>query len=468
VWSSPSFHARKCTDRRPDRAGPLGLAFRAVPTRVLPATRNGRIFVAVVLFFALTVRFGAVIATRHGYAPQTDAKHFDFIASQLIHGHGFGHAVLPPATGPTAQRSPLYPISLAGVYAVFGDHSWTAGRLVNQLFGVGIVALIGLIGAQLFGRRIGAIALVLAAINPTLILIASGLQLEPLLVLLALSVLAVALHYRERPEGLRWPIAMGILLGLTLLARELGFFWIPSLIWLIWPRGSRSLRSAVAIPALVLALAVAVVAPWTIRNAVRLHAFIPVSIGNGIGLSGTYNDTAKAHRGRWARPYDDPKMGAVLTKLVADKPKPTEVDVDRVLQSASLKFARQHPMYTLVQVPFWNTVRMFDLDGGAYSRYVTQFLPYPRRLVNPAVYGFYVFGALAVVGAFSKRARQVPFAIWLIPILLYVALVVPLPGSIRYRASLEPFITLLASLALAPLVDRAITKLEPRLSKLSA
>ena len=430
---------------------------------MLPTTRNGRIFVALVLFAALTFRCGAVLATRHGYAPMTDAKHFDYIASSLIHGKGFGNAVLPPATGPTAQRSPLYPVSLAGVYAVFGDHNWTAGRLVNEIFGVGIVALIGLIGAQLFGRRIGAIALVLAAVNPTLILIASGLQLEPLLVLLALSVLAVALHYRARPEGLRWPVVMGLLLGLTLLARELGFFWIPSLVWLIWPRGAGSWRSKIAVPALVVALAAAVVAPWTIRNAVRLHAFVPVSIGNGIGLSGTYNDTAKAHRGRWSPPYNDPKMKAVLLKLVADKPKPTEVDVDRVLQSASRKFAGDHPVYTLFEVPFWNTIRMFDLDGGAYSRYVTQFLPYPRRLVNPAVFGFYAYGALAIVGAFSNRARQVPFAIWLIPILLYLALVVPLPGSIRYRASLEPFVTLLASLAIAPLVDRFLPQ-QPSLS----
>ncbi|HZN15275.1 MAG TPA: glycosyltransferase family 39 protein [Acidimicrobiales bacterium] len=430
-----------------------------MPDRLLPVTRNGRIFVGLVLFLALALRFGAVLKTTDGYAPQTDAKHFDIIATSLIHGHGFGHAVLPPATGPTAQRSPLYPISLAGVYAVFGDHSWTAGRLTNEFFGVGIVALIGLIGAQLFGRRIGAIALALAAINPTLILIASGLQLEPLLVLLNLATVALALRYRGRPRGVLLPIALGVTLGLAVLSRELTFFWIPSLVWLIWPaEKSGGFRAKAAVPALVLVLAGAVVAPWTIRNAVRLHAFIPVSIGNGIGLSGTYNATAMAHRGRWSRPYDDPTMRGVLEKLIAEKPRPTEVDVDRVLQSASLKFAREHPVYTAFQVPFWNTIRMFDLDGGAYSRYVTRFLPYPRRLVNPAVYGFYLFALLAIVGAFSAKARAAPKAIWLIPVLLYFALVVPLPGTIRYRASLEPFFTLVAALAVAPAVDRVLAQ----------
>ena len=38
------------------------------------------------------------------------------------------------------------------------------------------------------------------------------------------------------------------------------------------------------------------------------------------------------------------------------------------------------------------------------------------------------------------------FAVWLIPILMYGFIVLTLPASIRYRASIEPYFVLLASL----------------------
>src|SRR6266568_1042008 len=181
---------------------------------VLPTTGRGRSAVIAVLALALGLRIGAVYSYHH-YVPLTDAVDFDRIATSLADGHGFGNAILLNAKGPGALRAPLYPFSLSLVYDVFGDHKWTMGRLANAAIGTVLVGLIGLIGAQLWSRRVALVAMFLAAVHPALIVIGSGLQLEPLLVTLSLGALAAALQHRRATRGLWWPATAGLLMGLA-------------------------------------------------------------------------------------------------------------------------------------------------------------------------------------------------------------------------------------------------------------
>ena len=82
-----------------------------------------------------------------------DAIDYDHHAASIAQGHGFATSY----GRPTAFRPPAYPIFVAGVYKVVGTDSkpdrvrWA--RLANALVGTGIVALIGLIALQLWGRR---------------------------------------------------------------------------------------------------------------------------------------------------------------------------------------------------------------------------------------------------------------------------------------------------------------------------
>jgi hypothetical protein len=66
-------------------------------------------------------------------------------------------------------------------------------------------------------------------------------------------------------------------------------------------------------------------------------------------------------------------------------------------------------------------------------------------------------GALALVALALPRTRQrirgAPYAIWVIPVLAIVTIVV-LSGNIRYRASIEPFTILLASIAVTAFLER--------------
>lgn len=421
---------------------------------VLPVSRTGKWLVVAVLFLALFLRVAVTFESRSDYVPQTDARHFDLIATSLANGDGYGDAVVPvEAVGPSALRAPLYPFSLAAVYVVFGDHDWTAGRLANAALGTLLVAMIGLVAALLFSRRIAFVAMAIAAVHPTLVLVGSSLNLEPLLVTLSMATLAVALFYRRSPRGLALPVAAGVLLGLTILTRELGFLLLLPIAWLLWTGRPRFSRHALMPPVVAVVAAFVVVVPWTIVNYVRLDAFVPVTTSSGYGLAGTYNETARANRAEWIGPDFDPETAAIIAGI----DDPTEANIDKELRSASIDFVREHPTYP-VEVAFWNTVRLFDLDGGDYNRSIAPFVPYPGWLTKISIVASFGLLILAIIGAFFRAARRVPLAVWAIPVLTYVFMVITLPASIRYRASLEPFFILLASLPVAAVLERVLDR----------
>jgi 4-amino-4-deoxy-L-arabinose transferase-like glycosyltransferase len=434
-------------------------------TPVLPVSRTGKWIVVAVLFLALFLRVAVTFESRSDYRPETDARHFDLIATSLANGDGYGDAVIPvEAVGPSALRAPLYPVSLAAVYAVFGDHDWTAGRLANAALGTLLVAMIGLVAALLWTRRIAFVAMAIAAVHPTLVLVGSSLNLEPLLVTLSLATLAAALYYRRSPRGLALPIVTGVLLGLSILTRELGFILLLPVAWLLWtarPYPKRSTptepgrwsRAALTAPVVAVLAAFVVVIPWTIVNYVRLDSFVPVTTSSGYGLAGTYNETARANRAEWIGPDFDPETAAIINNI----DDPTEVNIDKRLRTATIDFIKEHPTYP-VEVAFWNSVRLFDLDGGDYNRSIAPFVPYPGWLTKLSIVASFGILILAIIGAFFRAARRVPLAVWAIPVLTYVFMVITLPASIRYRASLEPFFVLLAALPVAAVLDRVLAR----------
>lgn len=443
------------------------------PAGIVPATRAGRWLVVAILVLAMGIRFGAVYQNRP-YAPKTDALSFDHIASALVNGHGFGYAETPPFTPaehqPTALRDPMYPLTLAAVYVVFGDHSWTAARLVNSIVDTLVVLLIGVVAAQLWSRRIAVVAMIIAAVDPSLILVGTSLQLEPLLLLFSLGSLAATLQYRRSGNDWRWAAGAGLLLGLAILTRETAAVMLLPEGWLLWSahrtkagdpgvastRPSLFTSKAVVAPVLLVVLAVATVVPWTIRNAVTLHAFVPTTTGAGLGLAGTYNATVYAdhvNQGEWIQPWDDPKDDQILLSIK----NPTEVSVDSAYRHASLTFIENHPSFPF-RVALWNTERLFGFDRGHYSIFLAQYEPTSRSLTRVAIYLDYVLMLLAAIGFFGfRRARQVPWAIWAIPILAYLFIVFFLPAYIRYETFIEPYFIFLAAFPVAWAVESILS-----------
>lgn len=405
--------------------------------------------VLIVLVVALIARVVAVLVTRP-YVPLTDALHFDHIARSIIDGKGFGEALVPPAEGPTAFRAPLYPVGLAALYQLVGV-GLTKARLAQAVLGSVTVGLIGLLAAQLWGRREALIAMALAAVYPPLILMATSLQWEVLFVPLVLGALAVALAYRGR-TGLTIPAVAGALLGLAGLSRETGLLMLLPVALLLWQAAAPDRRRAVPAIATAVGVMVVVVLPWTVRNAVRLDAFVPVSTSAGYALAGTYNATAAAYPGspgQWTVPVDDPH----LRRLVLQRARWSEPELDAFFRGQSVEYLREHPGY-IGRLAFWNGVRLLDLRGTRDALFISQFLPYRPGLVRLAVYGWYVAAVLAVVGAFTVKAHRVPWPLWLAPLIVIASAVFIISGNIRYRQPVEPFVALLAAVGVDALLRR--------------
>jgi 4-amino-4-deoxy-L-arabinose transferase-like glycosyltransferase len=383
-----------------------------------------------ILVAALAIRIAWVLATPD-YKLVHDALDYDNHAASIAAGDGFALSY----GRPTAFRPPLYPIFLAGVY-FFTGQDLVAARIANAFVGTGIVALIGLLAFQLWGRRESLVAMALGAVYVPLILVGQSVMSEPLAVLCMLGALAAALR--------RWALLAGVLMGLAILGRANAIILLLPLVFAVW-RGPR--------PAIVLVLAaVLTVAPWTIRNAIVLDHFVPVSTQLGSALAGTYNSNARADKEnpaswRSLKRVDDyqPIFGRLRTT--------NEAVTEKELRSASLDFIREHPAY-VGKVAWWASRRMLDLAGMDWSIHTASTISAGRTAAVTGVVCFWIYAVLAVIGAVTQRARAAPLWFWAVPLLMYLSVVFLVVETPRYRTAIDPFIVLLAALALTRSAER--------------
>src|SRR5205085_2309118 len=125
-----------------------------------------------------------------------DPLDFDNHAVSIAHGHGYPPSGRAPAGGPSAFRPPGFPYFVAGIYAVIG-HDPLAAQVVLALLGTAAAGLTGLIATMLWGRRVGVIALGLAALAPPMVVLSTAFVSEALFVPLVLGAVAAVLQARR-------------------------------------------------------------------------------------------------------------------------------------------------------------------------------------------------------------------------------------------------------------------------------
>jgi hypothetical protein len=225
------------------------------------------------------VRIGFVLTQRH-YQLVNDPLDYQRIATSIARGHGFGHSIVAPGDGPSAFRPPLYPISLGLLYKVVGVHV-RAGLLAQALVGAISAALVGLLGLQLFGRRVGAIVLLLAAIYPPLILDGGSLLTESLSVPLELGAVCAALYARQSSCPWRWTALTGLLAGLGILNRpNTALLLIPFALLIHATGGGRGPKAGRVL--LLVVLTGVVLIPWLVRDERAFHRFVPLTTQAGL------------------------------------------------------------------------------------------------------------------------------------------------------------------------------------------
>lgn len=403
-----------------------------------------------VVALALGLRLAYVDATPGASAPlRHDARDYDAHARSIAIGEGYSETI---AHGrPTAFRPPAWPVVLAGAYRVAGVERGTveqrvhASRVAGTVLGALVVALLGLLAARMWGRGAGLIAAGLAAVYVPLITVGSSLMSEPLFVVFMLAALLAALEHRRSAHRYRYAVLAGALAGLAILTRANGMVLLPALAVAVWGPPPRLGRAALRAPAVLVAVGVLTVAPWTVRNAIVLDTFIPVSTQLGSSLGGTYNDEARADRVNPAS-WRSIKHVRAFADLWRDLPSIPEPEAERRLRSAARAYIAEHPGY-VAEVGYWNAVRMLDLAGRPRSRATAATIGIPHRWADLGVACFWLFGAIAVAGALTARARAAPAFLWAVPVLLALSVVFFAVETPRYRTPIDPFVVLLAAAA---------------------
>jgi 4-amino-4-deoxy-L-arabinose transferase-like glycosyltransferase len=279
---------------------------------------------------------------------------------------------------------------------------------------------------------------------------------ESLFVVLMLLAVNCALRSRTSPHRLRWVAAAGLVTGLASLTRGNGLVLGLALLPMVWGRPWRTWRALTA-PAILLVMMVLVITPWTIRNAETQHAFVPVTTELGPTLAGTYNRLSAKTRYIWhirGFPVEYPSIARQKTLNGAQ--------IDAKLTPAVLRYILHHPQ-ALPEAMFWNTMRLFDLQGRRVSRMTARVdEEASARWADYGVVAFWIVAALALVGVATGAARRTPRALWVVPLILWLSIAPVTTGTPRFRAALDPFIIFVAALAVEQLAPRTATAWQRR------
>ena len=162
-------------------------------------------------------------------------------------------------------------------------------RIVLALVGTLAVLFTFLIGRRLSGPVAGLIGAAVVAIYPALLEYGGMLMSEPLATTLLAGAVLSMLWAADREGWLRWALP-GVLLGALALTRPeyLAVAFLLAIVVFLRRLGSEWSRS-LGQAAVMLAAALVVIAPWTVRNAVALDRFVPISTGGGqVLFAGSY------------------------------------------------------------------------------------------------------------------------------------------------------------------------------------
>jgi 4-amino-4-deoxy-L-arabinose transferase-like glycosyltransferase len=411
---------------------------------------------------ALVIRLAFVRIVDPKVPALGDATAYHLLAMQLAKGDGYIRpydAQLLHLVRPTAEYPPLFPALLAVAYR-FGAHSVTAQREFVAFVGVVTVVLIGLLGRRVGGPAVGLVAAALAACYPMLFQPEGTLMAEALYAPLVVVVLLLAYRAHDRATVVNFAL-LGVAAGFATLARAEGLLLgVVTAIGLGIVLHDRSAARRVGLVAVAVGASLIVIAPWTVRNAVRLHAFVPVSTNvstlvDGANCDATYHGTLL---GLWRETFGAggtvdrslPQAQACFEGFAIQSPNFNEASEASTHLHDGLAYAAHHP----AQQPKVMAVRVLRTWALYAPNQQVNFETLEGRPKTWQWLGtimFWVMLPFAIAGVVIARRRHT--FVWpLIATAITVTIVAALTyGQQRFRIAAEPAVIVLAALALCEL-----------------
>lgn len=417
------------------------------------------------------------LAVDANYHPILDAESY-YLQGIYLYNHHHLLRLEPPATAfghhsrrwPNAYWPPLYVMFQATGQEL---HHWLAFtgiraiamiRLVQAVIGAIGVGLMAVLALRLFGRRVSAVTGVFFALFPPSIFVCESFYSESLWVPVFIAAVWAAVECR-RTRKLWWVALAGLLAGLGTLTHSNGIYVVPPVIVAIWPHGGLRLRAGggqrqrvftprAFVPlAAYLAVFVAALTPWTVRNWVELHHFVPISTSFGNTIAGVYNDQARLSKkdpGAWVLVRGVELYASINAE---DHSNPNPAVADDQLTARAFTYIEQHPTYPFV-VAFWNTARLLEIMGPGLSEWYSREVGIDGRWSDLAMLSFWLIALAALYGCFTQRVRLGEKWIWLVPLMMYVGIVFIQSEVPRFRSPIDPFLCMLAACAAVSVWER--------------
>jgi hypothetical protein len=416
-----------------------------------------------VFVLALVLRLAAVFLFADHHHP--DDLEYGAIARNLLAGEGYSFSYpvhyLGERTGtestadeaqPTAFMAPLYTWLLTGLLAVFGPEAYLVLYLLQALAGALAALLLYRTAVVIFDDRsakdrTALIAGLLAAVFPTFVGSAALVLPTTLEQLVGCALLYTTAGIARNPEQLRFWLFAGLLLGVGGLLREVVLAYGP-LIVLVGLLAGKQRRERLGGRVLLRGgtaalIALAVLAPWMVRNAAVFDRFIPVTNRLGYNLYRGFNERADG--------FDTSVTPAVVENGLDDVWRTEgEAAFDEALGAAALDYIADNPgraaLLVLKRLGF-GLVGELDADAAGIGRLGTL-----RYLVYAAQLGLFVaalFGCwlMRKLPAATRALIYGFFTVYLLAILLTFV-------CTRFRVPLETVYCLPAALALNRLMRR--------------
>lgn len=401
--------------------------------------RRPSLAVAVVLIaIALLAIVQAAVSGVHEHRPRLfDERRFELWATNLK-DHGF-YGDLPTqwtateemrTVGYSAYVPPGYPFFLIALRSMGGSSSAPIRTAQAILVGLAVFAA-GYTALLLFGPIAGVLTEVLLVGGGALATYAEFTLSETLAAATLIGSIALLTLGLQRKSKMVLACS-GVLLGYSALVRpQVWLLPIPIALFIVLAYGRR--RQAAIMGLVFLIASIGTIAPWTIRNELRLHAFVPVSTYTWINFWLVNNPEAD---GRFRQPQR--YIGVKAVRAIRALP---EVQQDNAWRHMALSWVRAHPG---TAIKGWiRNERLFvsTPDSLIHQWYgITGWRP-PRideRYLLP-------FAILTILAAFFvpglTRAAG-PSTLTLIYFLAFFALFLPDP---RFRLPLIPILAVLAA-----------------------
>lgn len=350
-------------------------------------------------------------------------------------------------------RAPLYIYILGGLYALFG-HSLLVARIFGHLVGLLSVLITYFLAVKVFSRKVGIIAGVIHALYPIAVYFESELLVDSLFTMLVeLSILTLLLANDKKQS--RWYFLGGLILGLAAITRPLIIALVPLyMIWVFLPKGPA--RERVLHSLVLLAAAILMILPVTLRNLSVADDFVVVSSSGGVNFFIGNNEEADGLSASMPEPYGS-SWEIKDVRYLAEKETGRKLSASQISdywfdRGLDWIAANKADFLRLYLKKLYFCVNSFEISN---NRNLTQFFSnFPVLKITPINFGlifsFAVLGAVLMVG--SRTLDQKALFIILFTGLYFLTVSFFFVNA-RFRFPAVPYAIILASYGLGRLAS---------------